>query len=151
MWTRKLSATVIVEGSHPWVWRLRPLGHPDSGLWSSPLPFCSQTCKWRSILDVCANVSNCDSGVMVSIVAFQAVDRGSIPRWRSFVFSLLKIILMEEKSVRSGIRTHAHISGPEISRSHWDLRNDFLESGALDHSAILTCFDLVKMNDHILY
>ena len=88
---------------------------------------------------------------MVSIVAFQAVDRGSIPRWRSFVFSLLKIILMEEKSVRSGIRTHAHISGPEISRSHWDLRNDFLESGALDHSAILTCFDLVKKNDHILY
>ena len=91
------------------------------------------------------------SGVMVSIVAFQAVDRGSIPRWRSFVFSLLKIILMEEKSVRSGIRTHAHISGPEISRSYWDLRNDFLESGALDHSAILTCFNLVKMNDQILY
>ena len=86
MWTRKPSATMMVEGSHPWVWRLRPLGHPDSGLWSSPLPFCSQTCKWRSILDVCATVSNRDSGVMVSIVAFQAVDRGSIPCCRICFF-----------------------------------------------------------------
>ena len=33
--------------------------------------------------DVWQKRTNCDSGVMVSIVAFQAVDRGSIPRWRS--------------------------------------------------------------------
>ena len=46
-WTRKPSATAIVEGTHPWVWRLRPLGHPDSGLRSSPLPFCSQTYEWK--------------------------------------------------------------------------------------------------------
>ena len=89
MWTRKLSATVIMEGPHPWVWRLRPLGHPDSGLWSSPLPFCSQTFQWRSILDVCTDFSNRDSGVMVSIVAFQAVDRGSIPRCRNCLFAFL--------------------------------------------------------------
>ena len=88
---------------------------------------------------------------MVSIVAFQAVDRGSIPRWRNFVFSLLKIILMEEKSVRSGIRTHAHISGPEFFQMLLQLKDYKLESGALDHSAILTCFNLVKMNDQILY
>ena len=40
----------------------------------------------RKILDVCEWESNCDSGVMVSIVAFQAVDRGSIPRCRNFPF-----------------------------------------------------------------
>ena len=120
-WTRKPSATVIVEGSHPWVWRLRPLGHPDSGLRSSPLPFCSQTFKWRTILYVCADFSNRDSGVMVSIVAFQAVDRGSIPRCRNFLlFFFIKIAIqrdMKKKtSVRSGIWTHAHICGPECSR-----------------------------------
>ena len=142
MWTRKLSATVIVKGSHPWVWRLRPLGHPDSGLWISPLPFCSQTCKWRIILDVCAGISNRDSGVMVSIVAFQAVDRGSIPRCRNclFVFfnSRWQFRGYEKKHVRSGIRTHAHICGPECSWPLYWPKDLILESGALDHSAILT-------------
>ena len=39
--------------------------------------------------------------------------------------------------VRSGIRTHAHIRGPERSGSSWTRRTS-LESGALDHSAMLT-------------
>ena len=40
---------------------------------------------------------------------------------------------MSKKNVRSGIRTHAHIRGPENSFEQGNL-----ESGALDHSAILT-------------
>ena len=44
-----------------------------------------------------------------------------------------------EKLVRSGIRTHAHIRGPECS-FHVEGRDVTLESGALDRSAILTCF-----------
>ena len=39
------------------------------------------------------------------------------------------------KDVRSGIWTHAHIRGPECSIIR---RQEILESGALDHSAILT-------------
>ena len=31
LWTRTLLATLLAKGSHPWVWRLRPLGHPDNG------------------------------------------------------------------------------------------------------------------------
>ena len=41
-------------------------------------------------------------------------------------------------SVRCGIRTHAHIRGPEHSSFHKEGNN--LESGALDHSANLTYF-----------
>ena len=40
-------------------------------------------------------------------------------------------------SVRSGIRTHAHIRGPEHSALSERVRK-LLESGALDRSAILT-------------
>ena len=40
------------------------------------------------------------------------------------------------KSVRSGIRTHAHKCGPEYSFAGKSLHT--LESGALDRSAILT-------------
>ena len=43
----------------------------------------------------------------------------------------------KEKAVRNGIRTHAHISGPE------------LESGALDRSATLTAGKL-KVNFFVL-
>ena len=58
----------------------------------------------RNILDVCEWESNRDSGVMVSIVAFQAVDRGSIPRCRNipFVFFFIKIAIqgdMKKKQV----------------------------------------------------
>ena len=42
-----------------------------------------------------------------------------------------------KKCVRGGIRTHAHIRGPEASNSHREQGN-VLESGALDHSATLT-------------
>ena len=47
--------------------------------------------------------------------------------------------MKKNKIVRSGIRTHAHIRGPE--RSSPMLKSEgilHLESGALDHSAILT-------------
>ena len=43
----------------------------------------------------------------------------------------------KKKFVRSGVRTHAHIRGPEHS-TRLDSRKVILESGALDHSAILT-------------
>ena len=43
--------------------------------------------------------------------------------------------LQKNQVVRSGIRTHAHIRGPECSPTQ--VRYN-LESGALDHSAILT-------------
>ena len=77
---------------------------------------------------------------MVSIVAFQAVDRGSITRWRSYFWqsSNNNEIVKGKNFVRSGIRTHAHISGPEFSQMLMDLMGYNLESGALDHSAILT-------------
>ena len=39
------------------------------------------------------------SGVMVSIVAFQAVDRGSIPRWRTVLLSFWMRIRREQKNV----------------------------------------------------
>ena len=44
----------------------------------------------------------------------------------------------EKKYVRSGIRTHAHICGPERSWPLYWPKDLILESGALDHSAILT-------------
>ena len=44
-----------------------------------------------------------------------------------------------ENIVRSGIRTHAHIRGPERSIPENFRKVINLESGALDHSAILTC------------
>ena len=47
------------------------------------------------------------------------------------------LFLKAKHIVRSGIRTHAHIRGPERSVSWWT-RRWYLESGALDHSAILT-------------
>lgn len=55
------------------------------------------------------------------------------------------IMIPTKEFVRSGVRTHAHIRGPECST----LRKQgkvHLESGALDHSAILTCFS----NDRVL-
>ena len=45
---------------------------------------------------------------------------------------------MKKKYVRSGIRTHAHICGPECSGPLYWPKDLILESGALDHSAILT-------------
>ena len=75
---------------------------------------------------------------MASIVAFQAVDRGSIPRWGSFFDYFHYKNITKIKAVRSGIRTHAHIRGPECSHQQWG-EGVILESGALDHSAILTC------------
>ena len=58
----------------------------------------SAVCKWERSLsfekkftqDVWQIITNCDSGVMVSIVAFQAVDRGSIPRCRNFFYNKQK-------------------------------------------------------------
>ena len=53
---------------------------------------------------------------MVSIVAFQAVDRGSIPRCRIIFYTKPKKKEKKKEKkryVRSGIRTHAHIRGPE--------------------------------------
>ena len=59
-----------------------------------------------------------------------------------FKYSKLeRILLFAEKGkkvfVRSGIRTHAHIRGPEHSVR---AKSRTLESGALDRSAILTCY-----------
>ena len=49
----------------------------------------------------------------------------------------ITLIKTNKKSfVRSGIRTHARIRGPEHPLAF--AGKDFLESGALDHSAILT-------------
>ena len=57
---------------------------------------------------------------MVSIVAFQAVDRGSIPCCRIIFYNNKKKEKKQEKSyVRSGIRTHAHIRGPESPHPLW--------------------------------
>ena len=60
---------------------------------------------------------------MVSIVAFQAVDRGSIPRCRIIFLQQTKKKKRKKKKkkryVRSGIRTHAHIHGPESPQPLW--------------------------------
>ena len=54
-----------------------------------------------------------------------------------FVNEIKKGYFLAENLVRSGIRTHAHIRGPESSLVV--VGRDFtLESGALDRSAILT-------------
>ena len=45
---------------------------------------------------------------------------------------------MDKIDVRSGIWTHAHICGPEFSQQILTTEAMKLESGALDHSAILT-------------
>ena len=55
----------------------------------------SAICKWerslflekKSTQDVLQALPNSDSGVMVSIVAFQAVDRGSIPCCRIIFYN----------------------------------------------------------------
>ena len=44
----------------------------------------------------------------------------------------------KKKSVRGGIRTHAHIRGPECFELALASKEGILESGALDHSATLT-------------
>ena len=44
----------------------------------------------------------------------------------------------KKKSVRGGIRTHAHIRGPECYEPGLPGKVLCLESGALDHSATLT-------------
>ena len=49
-----------------------------------------------------------------------------------------------QNCVRSGIRTHAHIRGPENSLMIHE-KVTSLESGALDHSAILTYVKLCKI------
>ena len=56
----------------------------------------------------------------------------------------------KKASVRSGIRTHAHIRGPECSRPRWWPKDLFLESGALDHSAILTMIMFSCRSDQFL-
>ena len=50
---------------------------------------------------------------------------------------------VRQNCVRSGIRTHAHIRGPENSLMRHE-KDVNLESGALDHSAILTCVTWAK-------
>ncbi len=50
---------------------------------------------------------------------------------------LPKLYFVKNDFVRSGIRTHALIRGPEHSTRYTS--KDTLESGALDRSAILTC------------
>ena len=66
-----------------------------------------------------------------------------------FVNEAQKQCVMPENLVRSGIRTHAHIRGPECSLVV--VGRDFtLESGALDRSAILTYYEVVISNDSIL-
>ena len=58
-------------------------------------------------------------------------------RWKELRWFL--ILRGDLKVVRSGIRTHAHIRGPERPCTTIDCSKHFqLESGALDHSAILT-------------
>lgn len=39
-------------------------------------------------------LANCDGGVMVSIVAFQAVDPGSIPGHRRIIFARINIFFI---------------------------------------------------------
>ena len=62
---------------------------------------------------------------------------------------------LQNESVKSGIRTHAHIRGPE--RPEIKLLLDkyttvHLESGALDRSAILTDvrISLLKIRSHLI-
>ena len=52
-------------------------------------------------------------------------------------------LLNEKVFVRGGIRTHAHIRGPEHSTCRTG-KAEYLESGALDHSATLTVVQLRK-------
>ena len=60
---------------------------------------------------------------------------GSIPGRGSFyLFSKISLQKGQKDFVRRGIRTPAHIRGPEYST--W--KSSTLESGALDRSAILT-------------
>ena len=51
-----------------------------------------------------------------------------------------------QNCVRSGIRTHAHIRGPENSLMVHE-KVTSLESGALDHSAILTLMRVLGNNN----
>ena len=73
-----------------------------------------------------------------------ALRQVSLGRWFKsgsveifFMNTRMAIRMVGKTLVRSGIRTHAHIRGPEYSTFMEE--NETLESGALDRSAILTC------------
>ena len=51
---------------------------------------------------------------------------------------IIKTKRRKKSSVRGGIRTHAHIRGPECFELALASKEVILESGALDHSATLT-------------
>ncbi|KAG8318328.1 hypothetical protein J6590_006644 [Homalodisca vitripennis] len=53
------------------------------GLASADGMLCADLKMFRSHFHISAHLSACDGGVMVSIVAFQAVDPGSIPGHRT--------------------------------------------------------------------
>lgn len=52
----------------------------------------SMTCSAKHFHKSVGVTCNCDGGVMVSIVAFQAVDPGSIPGHRRHIFGIFYII-----------------------------------------------------------
>ena len=63
----------------------------------------------------------------------------SIWEWHQFLKSRSYDRQERDNIVRSGIRTHAHIRGPERPCTTFDCSKHFQPgSGALDHSAILT-------------
>ena len=78
---------------------------------------------------------------MVSIVAFQAVDRGSIPRWRRQLLLFFFSFLSNQNNAKvcqkwdSNPRPHQWTRTLSVTLG---LKEQLLESGALDHSAILT-------------
>ena len=57
--------------------------------------------------------------------------------WRAYGVVLVVVVGQKYYAVRSGIWTHALDCGPELFYSLCELRR-FLESGALERSAILT-------------
>ena len=69
-----------------------------------------------------------------------------------FTKTVLVHTLSKKRFVRSGIRTHAHIRGPEYSPTPVFRQVVTLESGALDHSAILTYHlpQAVSVQQHLL-
>ena len=82
----------------------------------------------------------CKTTVAISVKFFLHYSQLQLVAWQPGTIIYLRQSIfretLEKNFVRSGIRTHAHIRGPEYSCYG---KSPTLESGALDRSAILTC------------
>ena len=84
----------------------------------------------------------CKTTVAISVKFFLHYSQLQLVAWQPGTIIYLRQSIfretLEKNFVRSGIRTHAHIRGPESPQPQPLWKDHILESGALDHSAILT-------------